>query len=609
MLRPSRQYVEDEVSTVRSEEKFVAQAAGKSVRELLSQFYELAVPYFRETSEGKWLLARVIGLTLMQSGVSVAFSYLSRDFYNALSAKDVGTFGKVLLKFSGALAAGVPVTVLYRFERETLSLRWRRWLTDELLGKYCDENKKYYELEYVNKSGIDNPDQRLAEDVSAFATVALSFGITALTSVVDLASFSTILYSIYAPLFGAIIIYATAGSALTAYVGRSLPGRNLAALRSEADFRYALVRLRENAEAVAFYNGSEVERERASQRLDSAIDAQRAVIAGQRNVEFVTVAYRFLVQVLPVAVVAPLYFEGRVELGVVTQSASSFNHVLGDLSALVNQYEAIAAFSAGLQRLSAFVDRLEDTNAKANGSEQSPTASGLLLEARGVCVQTPDGSKALVKKLDLEIRPGQSVLVTAASGAGKSSLLRTLAGLWLPAKGTVKRVPDVAFLPQRPYCSLGSLRDQLLYPRKPGEHRDDAPLLDALDAVGLRALAEIDPTKGLDLTRDWAAMLSLGEQQRLAFARLVLAKPRIAVLDESTSALGLEDERAMYHLLKRNSNNSIALLSVGHRPSLLEHHDLRLRLDGRQGDPECTPELEPVKDDDRDAAAVASSLF
>lgn len=574
-----------------------------STKKPLKQFFELATPYFKETSEGKWQLGRVVGLTLLQSGVSVVFSYLSRDFYNALSAKDVSTFGEVLAKFCGALAAGVPVTVFYRYEREMLSVKWRSWLTKDILQKYC-ANRKFYELE--NDKEIDNPDQRIAEDAAAFADTSLAFGIVALTSIVDLFSFSTILYSIYPPLFAAIIVYATLGSALTAYVGRELPARNFRSLQSEADFRYGLVRLRENAEAVAFYDGAEGELDEARRRLEGAVDARSSILAGQRNVEFVTVAYRFLVQVLPVAVVAPLYFEGKVELGVVTQSASSFNHVLNDLSAIVNQFESIAAFGAGLKRLNAFVDRIDETDEHEMTPTTAQPRSGLVLQTDGLSVQTPDQSKLLVEDLDLQLAPGQSLLITGASGAGKSSLLRTLADLWPPAAGTVARDANSVFLPQRPYCSLGTLKDQLLYPHTnqtaAGEEKETKVLVEALESVGLSALAELDPTKGLDATRDWASMLSLGEQQRLAFARLVLSRPSLAVLDESTSALGVEDERKMYQLI-RNTMPDLALISVGHRPSLLEHHDLRLRLD------DDSLGLEDVRAEDREAAARASSLF
>ncbi|KAJ8598989.1 hypothetical protein CTAYLR_009466 [Chrysophaeum taylorii] len=571
-----------------------------SARVLLGKFYELAVPYFKETSEARWLLARVVGLTLLQSGVSVVFSYLSRDFYNALSAKDVASFRDILLKFCGALAAGVPVTVLYRFERETLALRWRNWLTRDLLGKYCVD-RKFYEVEY--NSTIDNPDQRISEDAAAFAAVSLSFGITALTSIVDLASFSTILYSIYPPLFGAIVVYATLGSVLTAYVGRELPDRNFRALRREADFRYALVRLRENAEAVAFYDGAVPERRRAQDRLDRAVDAQADVIRTQRNVEFVTVAYRFLVQVLPVAVVAPLYFAGEVELGVVTQSSSSFNHVLSDLSAIVTQYEAIAAFGAGLDRLAAFADTLQrDDDDEEEPAAGKPSSPDVVLETRSLAVQTPDGTKALVDDLDLELRLGQRLLITGASGAGKSSVLRTLASLWRPKSGDVSLVDRAVFLPQKPYCSLGSLRDQLLL-LNTDDPIDDDHLLHALELVGLRALAAIDPVQGLGVTKDWASMLSLGEQQRLAFARLVLNQPKLAVLDEATSALDLDTERRMYDLLKTKLGDDLAVVSVGHRPSLLQHHDLRLRLDGT-----TTPQLEPITDADRRAAAQTSII-
>ena len=581
-------------------------AEKRDLSEQFGDFVDLATPYFRETSEAKWGLGKVVGLTLLQSGVSVAFSYLSRDFYTALSNREIEAFQTILLKFAGALSLGVPVTVLYRYEREQLALRWRAWMTQDVLRRYCD-SRKYYELEILTEQNgtlIDNPDQRITDDVGAFTDISLAFGITALTSVIDLVSFSTILYSIYAPLFFAIFAYAFIGTALTAYVGRDLATQNFAALAREADFRYSLVRLRENAEAVAFYNGEQRERTVAATRFDDAVDAQSQIIQTQRSVEFVTVAYRFLVQILPIAVVAPLYFQQKIELGVVTQSSSAFNHVLGDLSAIINQFEAIAAFGAGLDRLASFTGRLDDTSSTDEFPQvrQPDSSSPIVLKTSHFAVGTPDGERILVRDLDLELRKGDRLLLVGASGAGKSSTLRALAGLWRPQNGTVSFLvdkDDVFFLPQRPYCTLGTLKDQLLYPAN--ETTAETALVSVLHDVGLEALVP-----RLDDTLDWARTLSLGEQQRLAFARLFLAKPKLAVCDEATSALSIEAERHLYNLLDTKLGSDLALISVGHRPSLLEHHNLRLRLpiadDGGFGI------LEPISDDDKAAVARIGNL-
>ena len=573
----------------------------RSLGDLLGEFGKLALPYFKETREAKVGLAKVVALTLLQSGVSVTFSYLSRDFYNALSNREVEAFQDILVKFSLALSLGVPVTVLYRFEREQLSLKWRGWLTRDVLKKYCDSNQKFYQLE--EEQDIDNPDQRITEDVGSFTEVSLSFGIRALTSVIDLASFSTILYSIYAPLFFAILAYAGLGTGLTAFVGKDLAKQNFLALAKEADFRYALVRLRENAEAVAFYKGETRELNVASSRLDLAVNAQSQIITTQRSVEFVTVAYRFLVQILPIAVVAPLYFQKKIELGVVTQSSSAFNHVLGDLSAIINQFESIAAFGAGLERLAAFTGRLEEERVLSTTEEKAFLPSGVVLTTKDLGVSTPDKRRVLVENLNLDIKAGDRLLLVGASGAGKSSTLRTLAGLWEPAKGNVFfEKDDVFFLPQRPYCALGTLKEQLFYPKNETSV-DDATLREVLEDVGLGKLAS-----SLDETLDWARTLSLGEQQRLAFARLFLATPKLAVCDEATSALDVETERRLYKLLDERLGKGLALISVGHRPTLLEHHNLRLRLPG-EGNTQTTPVLlEAIQNKDRDAAALIGSV-
>mmetsp|Transcript_11906 Transcript_11906/g.41136 ORF Transcript_11906/g.41136 Transcript_11906/m.41136 type:complete len:675 (-) Transcript_11906:30-2054(-) len=617
----------------------------KDIGEQLRLFARLGAPYF-STPEARLGLLKVVGLTLVQSGVSVAFSYLGRDFYTALSQRDAAGFEDILVRFSAALLAGVPVTVLYRNQRELLSLQWRAWMTARVLALYTDD-RAFYDLECVDRDGsIDNPDQRITEDVNAFTAVSLSFGITAITSIIDLCSFSTILYSIYAPLFGAIVAYALLGTALTAYAGRDLAAQSFNALAREADLRYSLVRLRENAEAIAFYKGADREADEVGRRLGGVVEAQSGVISTQRDVEFVTVAYRYLIQILPVAVIAPLYFNKEIELGVVTQASSAFNHILSDFSVFVNQFESIAAFGAGLDRLGSFVDRLggpfnnashfQHIEAKRNGTvtatppvpgdlgvSKSGNGKKVVVRTNSLTVATPDGSRTLVRDLDLALDAGERLLLVGASGTGKSSLLRSLAGLWPAAEGAVEISPDatVFFVPQKPYAPLGTLRDQLTYPvlrqASSASAADDGALLELLAAVGLGKLAARsallacgeddactadEARTGLDAVRDWGTTLSLGEQQRVSFVRLLYSKPSVAILDEATSAMDIDTERRMYKLLQ-DRLSALTLISVGHRPSLLEHHSLKLRLDGSK-----TGKPEAVSEQDRRLAAEAAAL-
>ena len=377
-------------------------------------------------------------------------------------------------------------------------------------------------------------------------------------------------------------------------------GQNAQQLLKEADLRYSLVRLRENAESIAFYGGEAREAEEVGARLDRAVANKREILGTQRNLEFFTTAYTYLVQILPVLVVSPLYFAGTIELGVVTQSAGAFNHVLNDLSLIVNQFEGLSSFSAGLGRLATFVERMEsycdasecalDANAtfvlrdepraapaRRVEATEAAAAGGAVLAIDGLRLETPDGNRELFGDLSLEVRGGDHLLVTGASGAGKSSLLRAVAGLWDRGEGSVVRPPrnETVFLPQRPYATLGSLRQQLVYPKTVAEAAArDEDLRAALETCRLGRLAASD----LDTVRDWGDELSLGEQQRLAFARVLVARPRLCVLDEATSALDLANEAAMYGALA--AVPGLTYVSVGHRPSLVDFHARRLDVKG-----------------------------
>ena len=381
---------------------------------------------------------------------------------------------------------------------------------------------------------------------------------------------------------------------------RAVVGQNAQQLLKEADLRYSLVRLRENAESIAFYGGEAREAEEVGARLDRAVANKREILGTQRNLEFFTTAYTYLVQILPVLVVSPLYFAGTIELGVVTQSAGAFNHVLNDLSLIVNQFEGLSSFSAGLGRLATFVERMEsycdasecalDANAtfvlrdepraapaRRVEATETETMGGAVLAIDGLRLETPDGNRELFGDLSLEVRGGDHLLVTGASGAGKSSLLRAVAGLWDRGEGSVVRPPrnETVFLPQRPYATLGSLRQQLVYPKTVAEAAArDEDLRAALETCRLGRLAASD----LDTVRDWGDELSLGEQQRLAFARVLVARPRLCVLDEATSALDLANEAAMYGALA--AVPGLTYVSVGHRPSLVDFHARRLDVKG-----------------------------
>ena len=313
-----------------------------TLQERLRLFQRLAIPYFQQADGAKLNFALMLVLVLINSSISVIFSFVGRDFYSALSAKDQALFLEKTAQFAAGLAFATPLTVLYKFQRQRLALNWREWMTTELARQYYTDTA-YYKIEMDRE--IDNPDQRITEDVTAFTKVSLDFFITFMTAAIDLVSFSGILYSIYPQLFYAIFAYAGVGSITTIKLGQALIGQNAEQLLREANLRYSLVRLRENAESIAFYKGEAQEEAEVSARLTGAISNKRAILGTQRNLEFFTVGYSYLIQILPVLVVSPLYFAGSIELGVITQSTGAFNHVLNDLSIIVNQ-----ASSAGRYR-------------------------------------------------------------------------------------------------------------------------------------------------------------------------------------------------------------------------------------------------------------------
>lgn len=589
---------------------------------IFNRLQELATPYWTESpqaSSARWRLASVLGLTLATTGVSVLFNYLGRDFFNAISAKDQVKFTEMLFKWLGALALGIPVFVLRDYYQSILALEWRKWMTEDLTKKYL-EDRAFYRIQA--DALFDNPDQRIAVDVRNFTDTTLAFGVTVLNAVVDLVSFSEILYSIYPPLFAALLIYSVGGTAASIAIGKPLVGLNFAQEAQEANFRYGLVRVRENAESVAFYGGEEAEGSLLEGRLQGVVKNFRSLLGASRNLNFFTSFYRFLIQILPAAVIAPLFFRGEIEFGVINQSASAFNHILSDVSLVVYQFEAIAGFSAVIDRLGEFTEVLKD-NIKEGPENVSVHNNGTipnLLSIASLTLTVPTTGSPLIRDLSIEVQPNQPLLIMGPSGAGKTSLLRSIAGLWRSGSGRIdlqgqpigklEGQGDIFFIPQRPYMVLGSLRDQLLYPtwQHSSNTLDTSPdgngiasssdgstpagsiiagkprptdreLKEALEKVKMTPLLE-RVNGNLDSEADWAGILSLGEQQRLAFARVLLAVPKLALLDEATSALDTTNEEILYKAL---ASSSVTCVSVGHRPTLLKYHQKVLLLDGGGG--------------------------
>jgi len=500
-----------------------------------------------------------------------------------------------------AFAVATPIFAFRDFYAGKLANRWRQHITEKLLGGYV-EGKTYYSLGIRSgAANIDNPDQRIVDDIRIFTDTAISLFLSLFNALVDLVSFSTVLVSIYTPLLYALIVYAFGGTFLAYQIGRSLIGSQNLQEKKEADFRYGLVRLRENAEAVAFYNNEDEERAFLQKRFMEAFENFEVLVGRQRNLEMFQTGYRLLVQVLPVGVVSPMYFAGAIELGVVTQSYSAFNHVLSDLSLIVNRFESLSQFSTCTNRLAFLVDALEGQEALAEPVERfqrmnlavpgphdavaAPRHRTTVLRAAGLTLRTPDAIRVLAQDLDFELLEGEALLVTGPSGTGKTSLCRAVAGLpqWDVGSGELAVAPRAGAsaaggrmqcLPQQPYMLPrgATLRAQLTYLCPGDASPGDAELTEALKAVGLDGLvAELD-SEGAD----WARTLSPGEQQRIAFARLLLGPTAaFVVLDEATSALDEAAERRCYAALRARGP---ALMSVGHRAALRGVHDRELKL-------------------------------
>jgi putative ATP-binding cassette transporter len=546
-------------------------------RQLWQRFWDIAAPYWR--LEEKWkawgLLVLLVVLLLGQTELAVLFNEQTGEFTSALAARNSERFWKAIWLFLGLLIAAVPLYALYYYVRDRLGNEWRRWLTNRFLDKYF-KDRHFYELNA--NAAIDNPDQRIAEDINTFTGRSLYFLLILIGSVLQLLAFSGVLWSISRELVYFLVVYAAAGTLTMLFVyGKALIGLNFRQLRREADFRFSLVRVRENAESIAFYRGEAQELQQVRRRFTGAFDNYNKLIRRQFFLNLFQYGYSMMTVVLPIAIIASRVLSGELEVGKAVQAAGAFAAVLSAISVIVDNFESLSRFAAGIDRLDTFSKVLDDQPADgvpAGGVIESVEGSRLVLER--VTLQTPNYERILVRDLSITIQPGQGLMIVGTSGSGKSSLLRAIAGLWYCGSGTITRPrpEDILFLPQQPYMLLGTLRSQLLYPNKDRDVPDE-DLLDLLDRVNLPDMAT--RFGGLDAEMDWEKVLSIGEQQRLAFARVLLTRPRFAILDEATSALDVANEGSLYRQLMTTNTT---LVSVGHRATILQYHTQVLELTG-----------------------------
>ena len=532
-----------------------------------------AVKYFL-TSEVRWqargLFALLFAFAFTINGLNVLNSYVGRDFMTAIVRRDQTGFIRQAVLYVGVFALSTAVAVLYRFTEERLGLFWRVWLTRRIIGQYFSD-RTYLHLK--ESATVENPDQRIAEDVRTFTATTLTFTLMFMNGALAVLSFSGVLWTISPFLFGVALGYAVIGTLATIYLGRPLIGLNYRQSDREARFRSDLIHVRENAESIALLRREGRLTARLLRRIDDLADNFRRIVAVNRNMSFFTTGYNYLIQIIPMLIVAPLFIRGKVEFGVITQSAMAFTTLLGAFSLIINQFGSISSFAAVTTRLSALVGGVE------KGPPSGRTRVAVVeddgrIAYEALTLYSPEGGRELFKDLTVDIPRGTRVLIIGPNEAARMALFRATAGIWPEGVGTLVRPPleEIFFLPQRPYLPPRTLRDLLLTGQEQVMTDDEitAALREAgLDSVPARA-------GGLDSEHDWPTMLSVAEQQLLALTRLTLARPAFAMLDRVTAALKPAQVR---EALRRLDENSITYITFAEDAESLELYDALLEID------------------------------
>jgi putative ATP-binding cassette transporter len=564
------------------------------LRQLACDVWLLTKGYW--ASEERWsariLLISVIGLNLGLVGVNVLQNQANGALFTALQQQDAPGFYRAFVFVVLLIVLYLAVAVLRVYLDQTLQLRWRRWLTDQYVTRWLTD-RTFYRMRFSGR--VDNPDQRISEDVRLFIDKSMSLGLGFLNSLATLVSFAALLWylsgSITLPIggfeitipgymFWVAVLYSSTGSVVAHLIGRPLIRLYNRQQAVEADFRFSLVRLREEAEGIALYAGEPQERRIALRRFRALYDNFKRIILRSNQFLMFQLLCSQGTSSFALLIASPRYFSGAMQLGVLTQTANAFERVNEALSWFIGSYTIFAEWRATVDRLTEFGTEIKREAATAVMGTRTATAVQDTIDLTDVGVSLPDGTP-LLAPVTLSFKARQSVLLQGSSGSGKSTLFRVLAGLWPFATGQI-RLPAGAttlFLPQRPYIPIGSLRAALWFPTRAAAGRD-AEAREALASVGLPGLR-----KSLDEDAHWGHVLSLGEQQRLAIARALLIKPDWLFLDEATSAIGEEEETALYHKLAK-ALPSTTVISIGHRSTLEAHHSRVIAVDttiGRTG--------------------------
>ncbi|MEQ1537183.1 MAG: ABC transporter ATP-binding protein/permease [Burkholderiaceae bacterium] len=564
----------------------------QSFNVFVKRVVKLAMPYFQ--SDQKWqargLLLAIVLLNLATVYVAVLFNDWNGVFYDALQAKNETVFWQQMGVFSYLAFGGIVIAVYKFYLTQILEMRWRKWMTSYYLQRWLS-NQTFYKLELTrftksdaadtNAINTDNPDQRISEDVNQFTTQTISLCMGLLNSVVTLVSFVGILwglsgaysfvlggssYAIPGYMLWAAVLYCLVGSVLTHYIGRSQISLNFFQQKYEADFRHHMVRVREYSESIALDKGESVEKTQLDTRFTTVISNYLALIKAQKNLIWFTSFFGQAAIIFPFIVAAPRFFSGAIQLGQLMQISSAFGQVQNSLSWFVDSYSGLASWRATTDRLTSFDESMAKSEALLSTQTMIDVGSNNL-STNDLTLSLPNG-KVLLAHAALTANAGDAILLNGPSGSGKSTLFRAFAGIWPFSKGQIQMPANAMFIPQRPYFPNGSLRDALAYP-EPATKYDDSALQTALTDALLPQLAN-----RLDDKEAWGQMLSGGEQQRLAIARVLLKKPQWIFADEATSALGVEAENTLYkRLLAVVLLAKGAIISIAHRPSVAAFHN------------------------------------
>ena len=578
------------------------------LRQLLPIAWKIIRPYW--SSEDRWaawgLSAVVIGLTLAMVHMNVLINHWNNTFYTALQEKNPSVFIQQLVGLSWLVGLTILFAAYQLYLSQMLEIRWRRWLTDRYLCAWLS-NGAYYRMQLVSGE-TDNPDQRIAEDVHLLITHTLTLVVGGLRAIVTLIAFVAILwalsgalavpvagwFSILLPgyLVWAALLYAIAGTWVTHWIGHPLVRLNYDKQRCEADFRFGLVRFRENTEGVALYRGESDEFRGFRQRFEAVVMNWWDIMRRQKRLTYFTAGYQQAAWIFPSLVAAPRYFRGDLTLGGLIQTIGAFSHVQYALSFFVESYKTIAEWCSVVERLAGFEQALERVRLQAasNGGVRLVESDAGELTIEGVDLHLPDG-KPLIADVNLSVLQGDTILLGGGSGSGKSTLFRAVAGIWPFGRGEIRapRSGRVLFLPQKPYLPIGTIREVVSYPM-PDAGVDDAELREALEAVGLHHLAG-----RLNEAGHWALQLSGGEQQRIAFARALVQKPDYLFLDEATSAVDEATEARLYGLIRERLAGT-TVFSVGHRATLRPFHSRQLLVRANGNGPASIVEVTAVPD-------------